>query len=261
MTTALACLPWLSLLLAAPQSPAEKNSPGWDHWRQGQKALQEGKTDQAIDLFEDSLATDPKLTRNYLSLAACHLDRSDDAKACLYLMLYVSAHPEHRTVRFQYADLLQRLKRIDEAREELESCIADVQGDAVPADEELVQCHSRLMQLGEKTENAYEEHLHRGIGLMLLSRQPVIPDDDPDMLSPQGLLCKAAAELALASRERPDEARPHLYLHQVWSKLAQSHPACRSLHAAVSSAPFSYLTPIEQRQLQLAERAQEHHVK
>jgi len=258
MPAALACLPWFTLLLAAPQSSADKRSPGWSLWQQGQQALQDGKTDRAIDLFEESIATDPKLTRNYLSLAACHLDRGDDARACLYLMLYVSSHPEHRAVRLQYADLLQRLKRIGEARDELESCIADVQEDAAPADEELVQCHSRLMEIGEKTENAYEEHLHRGIGLLLLSRQPRLPDDDPDMLCPQGLLCKAAAELALAAREKPDEARPQLYLHQVWSKLAQSHPAGRSLRAATSAAPFSYLTPAEKSQLQLAQRLHEH---
>src|SRR5204862_4821570 len=107
MPAALACLPWLALLLAVPQTDAEKRSPGWDLWRQGQQAMQDGKTDRAIDLFEESIATDPKLTRNYLSLAACHLDRGDDAKACLHLMLYVSAHPEHRAVRFQHADLLQ----------------------------------------------------------------------------------------------------------------------------------------------------------
>src|SRR5262249_1591549 len=150
--------------------------------------------------------------------------------------------------------LLQRLKRVAEARDELESCVADVQEDAAPSDEELVQCHSRLMQIGEKTENGYEEHLHRGIGLFLLSRQRVLTEGAPDMLRPQGMLCKAAAELALAVRERPDEARPQLYLHEVWSKLAQSHPAGRSLRAALNAAPFTYLTPVEQRQLQLAGR-------
>lgn len=254
MPAALAGLTWFSLILAVPQTAAEKQSPGWKLWQQGQSALEDGKIDQAIDLFEESLATDPKLERNYLSLAACHLDRGDEAKACLHLMLYVSAHPEHRAVRFQYVDLLQRLKRHGEAHEELETFIADVQNDPVPAEEELVQCHSQLMQMAERTENFYEEHLHRGIGLYLLSRQRLLLDNDPDMLCPEGLLCKAAAELTLAAREKPDEARPQFYLHQVWSKLVQSHPAKRSLRAARAAAAFSYLTPGEQRQLQLAER-------
>src|SRR5438093_251551 len=153
MPAALACLSWLTLVLAAPQTAAEKRSSGWDLWKQGQQAMQDGKTDRAIDLFEESIANDRQLTRNYLSLAACHLDKGDDGKACLYLMLYVSSHPEHRAVRFQYADLLQRLKRIGEARDELESLIAEAQEDGQPADDELVQCHSRLMQLGEQTEN------------------------------------------------------------------------------------------------------------
>jgi tetratricopeptide (TPR) repeat protein len=252
-------LSWITLsilIVGAPQLPAEKQSPGWGLWKQGQDALSREQTDKAIDLFEESLAADPRLTRNYLSLAAAHLDRNDEAKACTYLMLYVAAHPEHLAVRLQYADLLQRLKRVSEARSELESMIADMQ-EKPRSDEQLLQCHSKLMQLAEKTENEYEEHLHRGIGLFLLARQHIEPLNDPDMLCPQGLLCKAAGELTLAARARPNEARPHYYLHQVWSRLLQSQPAGKSLRAAESAAPFSYLTPTEQRQLQLASRERE----
>ena len=43
MPAALACLPWLAVILAAPQTAAEKRSPGWDLWRQGQQATQDGK--------------------------------------------------------------------------------------------------------------------------------------------------------------------------------------------------------------------------
>jgi hypothetical protein len=77
---------------------------------------------------------------------------------------------------------------------------------------------------------------------------------DPEMFCSEGLLCKAAAELTLATRIRADEARPHLYLHAVWSRLLQSQPAGKSLHAAEDAAPFSYLTPAEHRRLQLAAR-------
>src|SRR2546423_1204728 len=82
-------LPWITwsfLLVGAPQAPAEKQSPGWDLWQQGQQALARGQAEKAIDLFEESLASDPKLTRNYLSLAAAYLDRNDEARACVYLM-------------------------------------------------------------------------------------------------------------------------------------------------------------------------------
>ncbi len=251
MAACLSSLAWL-LLAASPQTTEEQKSPGWDLWKQGQQALQSGDSAKAIELFEESLAGDPKLERNYLSLAAAWLDRNDDARASLYLALYVAAHPEHMAVRFQYVELLQRQKRTTEARMELESFIADVQDmEAVPEDQ-LVNCHSRLMQMGEKLENEYEEHLHRGIGLYLLSRQRKMLGDDPEMFCSEGLLCKAAAELTLATRIRPDEARPHYYLHAVWSRLLQSQPAGKSLRAAENAAPFSYLTPAEHRRLQLA---------
>ena len=64
-------------------------------------------------------------------------------------------------------------------------------------------------------------------------------------MSAESLLCKAAGELILARRERPDEARPCWYLFEVWSQLAQRQPAARWLRAAEDAAPFSYLTPAE----------------
>src|SRR6478609_5305738 len=146
-------LVWIvySACVASPAPPAaESKSPGWSSWQEGQKKLQNGETDRAIELFEDSLAADPRLARNYLSLAAAWLDRDDDGKAALYLMLYVAAHPEHLAVRFQYVDLLLRLRRVPEARQELEEVVADLQ-DARPAEEtSLIRCHSRLMQLSAR---------------------------------------------------------------------------------------------------------------
>jgi hypothetical protein len=242
-----------SALFASPAPPAaELKSPGWSSWQEGQKKLQNGETDRAIELFEDSLTADPRLARNYLSLAAAYLDKPDEGKACLYLMLYVAAHPEHLAVRFQYVDLLQRLKRITEARQELESIVAEVQEAEKGNEHHLIQCHSRLMQLAELTRSKYEQHLHRGIGLFLLAGQREHMGVDPDLMSRQGLLCKSAAELTLAARDRPDEARPQFYLHEVWQRLAQSQPARKSLHAAEAAAPFSSLTPAEQRRLHLA---------
>jgi hypothetical protein len=258
MPASLVPLAFSLLFAASPQSAEEQKSAGWDQWKQGQELLQAGDTDRAINLFEESLASDPKLTRNYLSLAAAWLDHNEEAKACLYLSLYAAAHPEHASVRLHYVELLERLKRVNEARAELESLVADVQEKDRPDDENLILCHSRLMQLAEKTENEYEAHLHRGIGLYLLSKQGCHFTDDPDDFCPQALLCKAAAELTLAARFRPDEARPLFYLQRVWFGLMQSQPARRTLRAAEDAAPFSYLTPAEQRQLRLACRQRDH---
>src|SRR5262249_49923795 len=167
-----ACLTWLawSLVFAAPPSE-DQRSPGWESWKQGQAALQAGEATRGATLFEESRAADPKLARNYLSLAAAWLDRGDEAKACLYLALYVAAHPEHAAVRFQYIDLLHRLKRDTEMRLELEELTADLQDQDQPADDQLLHCHSPLMQLAEAAGDDYEEDLHRGIGRALLTKQ------------------------------------------------------------------------------------------
>ncbi|HKB40165.1 MAG TPA: hypothetical protein VKD72_27285 [Gemmataceae bacterium] len=252
------CLASLGLFLCFLCQPAsrEKASPGWPLWQQAQQALLRGETNRAIDLYEQSLAADSKLTRNYLGLAAAWLDKGDDDRACLHLMLYVAAHPEHLSVRAQYAELLHRLRRLKQARLEFERFIADIQQDEELAEEHLVHCHSRLMEIAESEEDEYDAHLHRGIGLYLLGRQQA--RQPRGELPAEGMLCRAAAELTLARRERPDEARPLWYLHEVWASLAQSQPAARSLRAAASVAPFSYLTPTEQRDLDLACRQRDH---
>ena len=242
---------WLGvcvLLLAQPA--ADRASPGWGLWQRAQTALCDGQTDRAIDLYHRSLAADPHLTRNYLGLAASWLDKGEDARACLHLTLYVAAHPEHLSARVQYAELLRRLQRLQEASDEYEHFVADVQENPEAADEHLLHCHSRLMELAAGRADDYGEHLHRGIGLYLLAVQHGGQVGGSE--SPQGLLCKAAAELTLAHRARTDEARPLWYLHEVWSRLAQSQPAARCLRAAAAAAPFSSLTPAEQRGLYLA---------
>lgn len=247
-----ASLSWIGLLILWVAPPAaDRASPGWELWQRAQAALCDGQADRAIELYEQSLAADPHLTRNYLGLAAAWLDKGQDARACLHLTLYVAAHPEHFSVRVQYAELLRRLKRPKEARDEFERFVADVQECKGAAEEHLLHCHSRLMELAVDREDEYDEHLHRGIGLYLLAVQH---RDEVGSDSAEGLLCRAAAELSLARQARPDEARPLWYLHEVWSRLAQSQPAARSLRAAAAAAPFSYLTPAEQRGLFLASR-------
>src|SRR6266699_2385348 len=63
-------------------------SPALRLWEQGQQALREGDADGAFDCFQKSLALDPKLACNHLSLAAAYLDRGDDAAAAPHLAAY-----------------------------------------------------------------------------------------------------------------------------------------------------------------------------
>ena len=248
---AAACLFGLLFALAAAE-PADAPTPALVLWQEGQKAMGEGRTDDAIERYQRSLQAGPTLARNYLSLAAAFLARGEDERAAPYLQHYLAAQPDHLVVRAHYAELLLRLKRPGAARAQFERFIAEVQDDEALARQHLVHCHSRLAEIAQAAEDDYGLHLHRGIGLYWLACQRAALPEPEGELSCEGLLCQAAAELAQARLERPDEARPCWYLYAVWSRLAQQQPAARWLRAAEAAAPFSYLTPTEQRRLYLA---------
>lgn len=224
-------------------------------WEEGQSAMRQGQPDRAITCYQQSLAADPRLTRNHLSLAAAYLEKGDQAAACPHLSEYVVAHPDSVLVRVRHAELLWQLGHRREARAAFEGTVADAQDDLEAA--QLIHCHTRLMLIAEAEADEYDEHLHRGIGLYLLARERAAAPDPEGELPAEGLLCRAAAELTLAHRQRDSEARPCWYLYQVWSQLAQRQPAGRCLREATTQAPFSYLTPSEQRGLELARRDDE----
>jgi tetratricopeptide (TPR) repeat protein len=243
----------LFALRAAAQVP---ESAG-ELWQKGQAAMRAGQPEKAILYYQQSLQADPSFTRNHLSLAAAYLDAGKDEAACDHLARYVAAHPEQTFVRTQYAELLLKLKHTEAAREELLHLIADCQE---VGDETLpvrLHCHSRLLDIAQEQEDDYAAHLHRGVGLYLLARQRADLDDPEGELPVEGLLCRAAAELTLARALRPGEAQPLWYLHAVWSQLGRSDAARRCLALAAAAAPFSDLTPAEQRSLALACRAGE----
>jgi tetratricopeptide (TPR) repeat protein len=230
--------------------PAAPPSPAQALWQEGQKAMGEGRTDDAIAAYERSVKLDPGLARNYLSLAAAHLARGEDERAAPFLARYVADQPDHLVVRAHYAELLLRLRRTHAAREQFERFVADAQDDVALARQHLVHCHSRLMEIAEGEDDDYGEHLHRGIGLYLLASQG--DDLEGGGASVEGTLFKAIAELTLARLARPGEARPCWYLYAAWTCLAQQQPAGRWLRSAATAALLSDLTPSEQRQLQFA---------
>jgi hypothetical protein len=108
------------------------------------------------------------------------------------------------------------------------------------------------MEIAEAEGDDYGEHLHRGIGVFFLACERVVLPDLQGKLSAEGLFCQAAGELALARLDRPEEARPCWYLHEVWTRLNQSGPAIKNLRTAMAAAPFCSLTPVERRDLHLA---------
>jgi tetratricopeptide (TPR) repeat protein len=256
-------LPWFTLLIAVagcqslpsvafPEDPEVEPSAGRLLWEQGQDAMRRGQPDKAIACYEQCLAVDPGMAQAHLSLAATFLEVSNDAAACPHLGTYLEARPEEILLRAHYAELLYRLQKSREAREQFTRFMTDAQEQGESASSSLIHCHSRLMEIAEKEDDPYGEHLNRGIGLLLLARSRT-PVQDPDSAEDaEGLLCKAAGELTLASMEQPEEARPCWYLYEVWSQLAQRQPAERWLRKADLTAPFSSMTPAEMRDLQLA---------
>jgi tetratricopeptide (TPR) repeat protein len=258
MRTHCACICLLSLIgsaqAAQPPDPATPASPAQRLWQQGQDLMLDGATDKAIACYHESLKLEPNLAQNYLSLAAAFLDKGEDAKAADSLSRYLAMQPNHFVARAHYAELLLRMHKPESARTQFERFIADIQDRDDLAQQHLVHCHSRLMEIAEAEEDEYAAHLHRGIGLYCLARERAQVGDAEQGRQAESLLCKAAGELALARQCRPDEARPSWYLFEVWSRLALRQPASRSLKAAESAAAFTYLTPAEQRSLQLVWR-------
>jgi tetratricopeptide (TPR) repeat protein len=247
---------WLLSVIGVARAgePTTPTTPAQLLWQRGQDLMLDGAPDQAITCYRQSLKLEPKLTQNHLSLAAAFLARGEDEKAAESLARYVDLQPDHLMARAHYAELLLRLNRPEPARVQFERFIADIQDRAELAEEHLVHCHSRLMEIAEAAEDDYAAHLHRGIGLYFLARARAQVGDADQARHAESLLCKAAGELALARQCRPDEARPCWYLFEVWSHLALRQPATRSLQAAEAAAAFTYLTPAEQRSLQLAWR-------
>lgn len=242
-------------LFAPTAAPSEAAVEAADLlWQEGQAAMERHDPDEAIARYRASLAINPGFIRNYMSLAAAYLEKGDDDSACAFLLQYVQANPAHLTARIHLADLFVRLDRVDEARDQFERCVCRAQEEGQGSTKHLLHCHARLMELATRTEDEYGEHLHRGIGLLLLARQraELAEEDDDGQLPVEGLLCQAAGELTLAHQEKPEEARPSWYLHRVWLELCQTHPARKALRLADQVAPFSYLTPVEQRSLHLA---------
>ncbi len=225
-----------------------------DVWQKGQARMKEGNTEKAIRLYQESLRIDSTFVENHLSLGAAFLAKGLEADACEHLGQFLLARPDHAGARQYYAELLFKQGKLAEAMKQFERNIVAHQLDPSPDLQQLVHCHGRVLDVGMKIEDDYVVHLHRGIGMYYLAIQSRNLAASEEFLSPEGLLFKAVAELTQARGYRPREARPCWYLYSAWRQLAQQQPANRWLREALDAAPFSYLTPMEQHQLELASR-------
>jgi tetratricopeptide (TPR) repeat protein len=244
-------LPCLAGLLFV--SGLNASSPAEQAWHKGQQAMQADRIQEAIGHFKLCLRLDSKFAQAYLSLAAAHLALGEEKLALPHLESYLRARPEHFLIRLHYSELLSRLDRLEDATRHLERVVREMQEHPRVADEHLVGCHTRLMEIARELGDDHAEHLNRGIGLYLLAKKRAEVDGETSQRICEELLCKAAAELSVARMRRPDEARACWYLHGVWTQLSQRQPAVRCLRKAEEMAPFSEtMTVTEKRDLYLA---------
>jgi hypothetical protein len=191
-------------------------------------------------------------SEQHLHQAVALLEKGKDAEATTHLERYVAERPDQLIARANLGELLFRQHRFEDCKFHFELFIACAQEQGDAAFRYLIHCHSRLVEVSEEEEDAYEEHLNRGIGLYLLACRRASepnPDAEPTV---DALLCRAAVELREAREEQPDEARPQLYLYQIWSRLGQQAAALQALHGADTCQLFGRLTPLERRELQMA---------
>jgi uncharacterized protein HemY len=187
-----------------------------------------------------------------LNRAAECLDRGDEAGALPHLREHVRTYPEAAMIRAHLAELLVRLGRPAEARGHFERFVADAQTMSGPTHRHLVHCHTRLMELARRDHDLYREHLHCGIGLLLLvERWKAEPDRQDPVLAEQTLV-KALTALRIARNERPTDARANLYLAEVLDRLGQPGPACVARRTAHAGLPDPSLTHLEREKIEAA---------
>jgi hypothetical protein len=186
-----------------------------------------------------------------LSDAAACIERGDDAGAIAILTRHLISHPKHVTVRAYLAEVHFRRGEWQAARTEFDRFVEEAQIAELELPR-LIHGHTRLMTIAEKLSDKYSEHLHRGIGLYLLSRQTT----GPDAGLAERFLCAAAGELARAKRIHPDRARSHWYRYRVWRALGQLTAARSALRAAVRDAAFCDLTLAEKLDVAIARDAE-----
>ncbi len=240
-------------LLPLAAEPTGESASAEQLWQLGQDAMLVEQPDRAITFYTASLRADPTLARNFLSLAAAHLQKGEEDSAASWLARYVAVQPDHVVVRSHYAELLGKLGKYDSAEVQWHRYVADVQKSVKQPVAQLLQAHTRLMEIAARRKDTHGEQLHRGIGLYWLAWLKAERGTEEEG-SPESLLCQATVHLMQARRARPESARTCWYLQRVWEKLGQQATARKWLHEASQAAamPGHDLTAGELHDLELA---------
>jgi hypothetical protein len=201
---------------------------------------------------DPSIAWDPRLApitpteADPLTIAAECLERGDRENAAVHLETYVCRHPEQIMFRAQLAELLVRVGREDAAKAHFERFVADAQTAAGAPCQHLVTAHTRLMEIAQRRDDRFSELFHRGVGLLLLSKeQAKHPDGDPAFV--EEMLCKALKTLAEAKELKPGDSRTRIYLAEAHERCGNERAANAERTAARSGLISCQLTAAERR--------------
>lgn len=201
---------------------------------------------------ENRLVAPADQAEQLLERAAAQLAQGQELAAVTLLEEYLNYEPRHLFIRAQVGELLFRQQKWAAARQHFQWCVGLAQEFGHPAYKYLIHAHSRLVDIAEAEENAFAEHLHRGIGLYELACHR---EKEAEPISPAELTSifgRSLLSLQDARSADPTAARPHWYLYLVWSRLGQYAAARRSLEEADQRKFFAELTPSERRQMQTA---------
>jgi predicted Zn-dependent protease len=155
-----------------------------------------------------------------LTLAADCLARGDDSAAARHFERYVRAHPDQLAFRVHLADLYLKLGRDPEAKCHFERFAVEAPDAAAGVQSHLVHCHTKLMEIAQRTDDRFGERMNRGVGLLVLVRQGI--DDDATR---EEILCQAIAALREAKEERPKDARVHQHLAEAHERAGHRREA------------------------------------
>jgi tetratricopeptide (TPR) repeat protein len=199
------------------------------------------------------VADTPALPEDSLTLAAECLTRGDEPAAADHLDTYVRLHPEQIMFRAHLAELLLKLDRLDESKRQFEQFVAAAQKSSGPPRSHLVHCHTRLMEIGRRKNDAFAEAFHRGVGMLLLVKEQETSGTGVDDGMREEILCKALTALKEAEKLRPNNSRVPFYLAEAYDLAGNRHGADVARAAARNRDFPNSLTPQEHCRLSLRE--------
>jgi len=209
----------------------------------------ESKTSGSVSSIPGSTPTGntrtiPERLDDPLTLVAEAMDRGDKAQAANHLETYVRRHPDQAMFRLQLAELLVQVDQDARAKLHFERFANEVQAKSGPARDYVVHAHTRLMEIGQRTNDPFAEAFHRGVGLLiLLQEQDRSPNRDGEFC--EEMLCKALRALNEARELNPQDPRVRVYLAEIYERMGNKRGAATEREAARNRLIPDQLTPGE----------------